>query len=140
MDKKTILFRKKSLDKISESDQLTDYLRVSKPIVWLVLGAIIVFLIGLTSWSFIGNIDITAEGCALVEDGKATIILANNEDYRLDKGMKFIIDGKIETIKSVSNNDYGIPVGYAPVSAAEGKYSVSVIVRSSHPYELLFGV
>lgn len=108
--------------------------------VWLVLGAIIVFLIGLVSWSFIGTVDISAEGHAVVEDGKATIILANNEEYRLDKGMRFMIDGKSETIKSVSNNDYGIPVGLASVSAAEGKYSVSVIVRSSHPYELLFGV
>ena len=64
MEKKSILFRKKSLDRISEPDQLTDYLRVTKPMVWLVLAAILVMLLGLLFWSMTGTIDITAEGVA----------------------------------------------------------------------------
>lgn len=140
MDKKPLLFRKKSLDKISEPDQLTDYLRVSKPMVWLLLAAILVALAGLVSWSFIGTVDITAGGYAIVSDGQATVMLADNENYRLEENMKFTLDGKEETVARIEVNDFKMAVGYAEVSAQNGEYPVSVVVKSSRPYELLFGV
>ena len=91
MEQQPVLFRQKSLDRISEPDQLTDYLRVTKPAVWLLLAAILVLLVGLLVWSLTGNVEITADGDAVIVDGQAKIMLADNEAYQLDKGMRVIL-------------------------------------------------
>ena len=105
MDKEPLLFRKKSLDRISQPDQLTDYLRVSKPMVWLLLGAILSLLTGIFIWSLIGNIDITTDGYAVVEDGQATVMLTNNEKYQLNNGMRFTINGKDDLLMVARPNE-----------------------------------
>ena len=139
MEKKSILFRKKTLDKISEPDQLTDYLRVTKPVVWLVLAAIVVLLAGLIVWSFVGTVDITVNGDANVRDGEVRVMLADNKRYGLDAGMKVIIDGEEITITNVDMNEFGNPVGHSQITRTDGLYPASVVVRSTSPFRLLFG-
>ncbi|HAG12584.1 MAG TPA: NHLP bacteriocin system secretion protein, partial [Ruminococcus sp.] len=39
-EQKAQVFRKKSLDRISSPEQLTDYLRVTNPGIWVVLAAV----------------------------------------------------------------------------------------------------
>ncbi len=140
MDKQPSLFRKKSLDRISEPDQLTDYLRVTKPAVWLVLAAILVLLVGLFVWSLTGNVEMTADGDAVVSDGEAMIMLEDNEKYRLAEGMKAVIADSETTITSIEVNEFGKPVGYAAAYIADGTYPASIVIRTAHPFELLFGV
>ena len=139
-EQKPNLFRKKSLDRISQPDQLNDYLRVTEPMIWLLLVSILVVLGGLLVWSLVDTVDMTADGNALVSDGQAVIMLEDNEKYRLDEGMKVIIDKKETTISRIENNEFGMSVGYAKTMESDGTYPVSVIVRSAHPFELLFGV
>lgn len=139
MEQQPVLFRQKSLDRISEPDQLTDYLRVTKPAVWLLLAAILVLLVGLLVWSLTGNVEITADGDAVIVDGQAKIMLADNEAYQLDKGMRVMIDDHAAMITSIEANEFGKPVGYASVNQSDGTYSVSIVVRTAHPSELLFG-
>ncbi len=38
-------------------DHLDDYIRVSNPSVWIVLGAIVVFLVGVGIWCVFGQLD-----------------------------------------------------------------------------------
>lgn len=140
MEQQPVLFRQKSLDRISEPDQLTDYLRVTKPAVWLLLAAILVLLVGLLVWSLTGNVEITADGDAVIVDGQAKIMLADNEAYQLDKGMRVMIDDHAAMITSIEANEFGKPVGYASVNQSDGTYSVSIVVRTARPFELLFGV
>lgn len=139
MEQQPVLFRQKSLDRISEPDQLTDYLRVTKPAVWLLLAAILVLLVGLLVWSLTGNVEITADGDAVIVDGQAKIMLADNEAYQLDKGMRVMIDDHAAMITSIEANEFGKPVGYASVNQSDGTYSVNIVVRTAHPFELLFG-
>ena len=139
MEQQPVLFRQKSLDRISEPDQLTDYLRVTKPAVWLLLAAILVLLVGLLVWSLTGNVEITADGDAVIVDGQAKIMLADNEAYQLDKSMRVMIDDHAAMITSIEANEFGKPVGYASVNQSDGTYSVSIVVRTAHPFELLFG-
>ena len=44
MDKQ--LFRKKSMERVSSPEQLHDYLRVTSPRLWMILGAIVIMLAG----------------------------------------------------------------------------------------------
>ncbi len=45
------IFREKSLKRITSPEELGDYLRVTSPTVWLVLGAVILLLVGMLIWS-----------------------------------------------------------------------------------------
>ena len=51
MDDKKNIFRKESLDKMSSPEKLNDYIKVSNPSVWVILGAIAVLLIAVVVWS-----------------------------------------------------------------------------------------
>ncbi len=55
------LFREKSLEALDSPDALNDYLRVTSPQIWLVLGAVIALLIGAILWGVFGRIHTTAE-------------------------------------------------------------------------------
>ena len=67
------LFREKSLNYISSPEQLNDYLKVTKPAVWIVLIAIIVLLLGLFVWGSFAYIGSSIEGVADVEEN--TIVM-----------------------------------------------------------------
>jgi len=55
------IFRQKSIDRISSPEQLHDYIKVSSPGAWLVLVAIIIFLVGALIWSVNGSITINTD-------------------------------------------------------------------------------
>ena len=58
---KESIFRQKSIDRISSPEQLHDYIKVSSPGAWLVLVAIIIFLVGALIWGVKGSIIINTE-------------------------------------------------------------------------------
>lgn len=64
------IFRKKSLDAAASPDHLDDYINVSNPSVWVVLGAIIVFLLAVGVWCVFGQLD-GASPLQLLFDSKA---------------------------------------------------------------------
>jgi hypothetical protein len=63
------LFRKKALDRISSPDQLTDYLRVTSPGIWLVLQAVIIILCGFAVWATVGTLKTYAPASVKVNNG-----------------------------------------------------------------------
>lgn len=58
---KRSVFRKKNLDKVFSPEQLNDYIKVSNPSIWIVLAAVIILLIALFAWAFLGMIPGTNE-------------------------------------------------------------------------------
>ena len=50
-DNTQTVFRKKTLDRIASPEQLTDYLRVTNPGIWVILVAVILLLAGVFAWS-----------------------------------------------------------------------------------------
>ena len=44
------LFRKKSLDKMKEPDELNDYIRISEPGIWILLTAFLILLVAACIW------------------------------------------------------------------------------------------
>ena len=62
------IFRKKSLERISSPEQLNDYIKVSNPSIWIVLGAVIIFFIALFIWSVNGNITSQIDSTGVFEE------------------------------------------------------------------------
>ncbi len=55
-EKKESIFREKSLERISEPEQLHDYIRVTTPGIWLVLIAVVILLAGVFVWGIFGTL------------------------------------------------------------------------------------
>lgn len=55
------IFRKKSLEQISTPEQLDDYIKVTKPSVWVVLIATIILIAGVLVWAVFGKIEVNTE-------------------------------------------------------------------------------
>lgn len=52
------IFRQKSIDRVSSPEKLDDYIRVTKPSVWMTLAAVGVLLVGTIVWGIFGELTI----------------------------------------------------------------------------------
>jgi hypothetical protein len=102
MDPGANIFREKSLEHISSPEQLTDYIKVSNPGVWLVLSAILVLLASVTAWAVLGRLPTTLTVNAYVENGSATCYVDEAMAARLKPGMTVRINGTVGAILRVS--------------------------------------
>lgn len=81
------IFRKQSLDRISSPEQLTDYIKVSSPRVWVILFAIAILLISCLIWSVFGTLSTTQKTSAYVHDGNAVCYVDKETAAKLKPGM-----------------------------------------------------
>jgi len=148
------LFRKTNIDKISSPEQLNEYIHVTKPGVWLVLSAVIIFLIGMIVWSFWGTIEMTVDGTIVQNSGNAICYIKTENSTDLKEGMMITSEGKTGTVKTVASiptqldeetNSYLLYTGdffvgefcfTAEVEIADivdGIYPAKITVDSIHP-------
>ena len=69
-------FRKKAMNRISSPEDLTGYLRVTSPRMWIVPAAVIALLVGMFAWSSVGLLETTVDATAIVKDHTARIVLS----------------------------------------------------------------
>ena len=153
----TKLFREKSIETIESPEALNDYLRVTSPGIWLILGAVVLFLTGVCIWGVFGHIDSTMDTAVVAQDGgvdclvpKEAIsgVLENpaveiaDSNYALkpstlepeiiseDTDIYVLLTGNLEVGQIV----YRIPVD---ASLEEGTYSGKVVTEKLTPISLL---
>ena len=129
------VFRKKTLERISSPEQLTDYLCVTNPGIWVILAAVILLLAGLFAWSVAGTLETTADVKVIVENHKAEIIPLGSET--LAEGMPLRISGREYTIAYVETDAYGRSVGTAEAELPDGTYDAKVVTETTHPIRFL---
>ena len=129
------VFRKETLNRISSPDQLTDYLRVTNPGIWVVLVAVILLLAGIFVWSMVGTLETTAQATVIVEDHTAQVVPAGAA--ALSAGMPLRIAGQEFTIAAAETDDYGRMTGTAEVELPDGTYEGTVVVDSTRPIDFL---
>jgi len=92
-DEKFKLFREKSLESIESPESLTDYLRVTSPRVWMLLGAVMLILIGIIVWGIAGSIETHAKVAVMVnEEGGVCYISASAIESAIAKST-ITVDG-----------------------------------------------
>ena len=134
-NRQSVLFRKKALDHISSPENLTDYLRVTNPGIWVVLAGVILLLIGLFVWSMIGDLETRADVKVIVDDHQAQIITLSSDS--LKEGMVLSVADKEYTIAHASEDEYGRSVGDTVVELPDGTYDGTVVTETVHPIEFL---
>jgi hypothetical protein len=129
------IFRKKTIDRISSPEDLTDYLKVTNPGIWLVLAAVICLLAGLFVWSFIGTLETKASATVVVNDHTAVVVLT--DAGQLTEGMPLQVSSETASIAGVDTDEYGRTVGKAEIALPDGTYEGTVITDQTRPIEFL---
>ncbi len=132
-------YREEALKRITAPEQMNDYLHVTRPSVWVALGAVILLLAGALIWSSQAQIVSYARGTARVKDGIMTIEFTQSELGGLIKTGTEVQVGQVKVnVNSVGRNDEGMVVANAQTSLADGTYPVSVSYRRTQVLSLLF--
>ena len=129
------LFREKTLQRISSPEKLTEYLRVTNPGIWIVLGAIILLLGGLLIWSAIGTLETKADAKIIVEDHMAIVV--TDGSAKLADGMPLRILSENYYIAATDEDDYGRVYGITEVALPDGSYEGTVVVEQVRPIDFL---
>ena len=129
------VFRQKTLERISSPEQLTDYLRVTNPGIWVALAAVILLLAGILVWSLVGSLETKAQATVVVKDRQAQVITAGSEE--LAAGMPLTVEGRSYTLAAVEKDAYGRISGLLAVDLPDGSYEGSVVIDSVRPIDFL---
>ena len=133
------LFRKNSMESLTSPEQLTDYLHVTTPTVWIVIAAIILLLVGMLIWGSIAYIDSYASGTAQVHDGSMLVLFDDAELARnVEAGMTVTVGETSSVIRSVGSADDGVRFAEAGTTLADGSYPARVVFRQTQVLRLLF--
>ena len=133
-DKQSV-YRQKTIDRISSPEQLTDYLRVTDPGIWVILDAVILLLVGMLAWSMVGTLETKAQVKVIVSDHVAQVIPLGAET--LLPGMQIEVSGHEGKIAASQTDEYGRSVGTAEVTLPDGTYDGEVVTEIVHPISFL---
>lgn len=111
------VFRKKSLERVSSPEQLNDYIRVSNPSVWLILGAVIILLAGVIVWGAAGALNTSIKTHAVWTDEGYVCYLTGDEAQKVKSGMQARLGGEQATVTAV-----GAPVSADDIMAGLDDY------------------
>jgi len=137
--KNTGIFRKKSLDTLSSPENLNDYLRVTNPAVWLVLGAMILFLGAVIVWGNFTSFESYVTGKAFATDGVLSITFNNEEAAKnVEPGMIVTAGDTKAEITTVGRGAEGQVIAGATANIPDGEYDVKVRYKSTRIMALLF--
>ena len=129
------VFRRKTLDRISSPEQLTDYLCVTNPGIWVILAAVILLLAGVFAWSMVGTLETKAEVKIVVTDHTAQIIPLGSET--LSDGMPLRVSGQEYRIAFSQTDEFGRSAGATEVDLPDGTYDGIVVLEAVHPISFL---
>ena len=135
-EKKASIFRKETLERISSPEQLTDYLRVTTPGLWIVFAAIVAMLIGFFTWMSVGIIETTVPVGVSMQNHNAEVAIISS-DSTMEKDMTLRVGGEETVILSTSTDNLGRTVGTAEVNLPDGTYEGSLVTESIHPIQFL---
>lgn len=131
------LFRKKTIDKISSPEQLTEYLKVTSPRMWIILAAVIMVLLAVIVWGILGRMETVKDVRVIVSDGLAQIVTVDGTV--IEEDMTVRIDGQEFKIDITVSDEFDRPVGLASVTLPDGSYDGTVVIDRTRAVLALFG-
>ena len=116
---KNSLFREKAYKKALSPEQINDYIKTSKPSVWVVLSVIVILLFGAFVWSVCGKIEMTITSVTVCEAGKSYCYISEKDIDKISDDTYIRIEDSEYKLKKVSK----LPV---PVSEQISPYALHV--------------
>ena len=122
-------------ERVSSPEQLTDYLRVTNPGIWMFLASVVLLLAGLFAWAAIGTLETTMPVKVSVEEQIAFVV--SDGTGTLAKGMPLRVSADEFVIEGTAEDEYGRTVGVAIVTLSDGIYDGTVVTERMHPISYL---
>ena len=118
--------------RINSPEQIHDYIRVTNPGIWLILSAIIIFLLGLFTWIFTGTLEISFKSIIYRDGEKFYSSLTQDKFTRLKVGMPVRISSNItgEIIKLSRDTELQAEIkfsGLTPEDTAQGIFIIDTV-------------
>ena len=133
------IFRKKAMDRLSSPEQLNDYLRVTSPSMWAVLGVIILLLIGSLIWASTTGIESQVKGTAQVKNGVITVTLENdNFSKNVREGQYVVIGDTHNKITGMGKDSSDNIIATAYTDLPDGEYNATITYKQTQVIELMF--
>ena len=107
------IFRKSSIDRISNPEQLNDYIRVTNPGVWMIMCAVILLLVGICVWGVFGRLDTTVTVAAATEENRSVCYVKEADAQRVDTGMEVRIGEERYRITHISQQPIQVDDAFA---------------------------
>lgn len=118
------LFREESIQKNASPEKLDDYIRVTNPSVWLILGAVAVLVACALVWSVAGSIPTTLTKPFTPDGGKLVSFFTPDEASMLKIGMPATVGGKPAAVSEIG----ATPLSYAEAAAQlPGDYAAHLL-------------
>ncbi len=138
-EKKSQIYREKSLERLSSPDDLSDYLHVTGSAVWVMLAAIILLIVSLFVWSAFASAVSYIYGTAEAEGGMLLITLEDEQTAKnLEPGMTVSV-GDVQTkITSVGTDSSGKLIAAAEAKIPDGTYSARIGYKQTQMINFLF--
>lgn len=150
------VFRKKALERRATPEHLDNYINVSNPSVWLILGAIIAFLAGVLAWGVFGSINDVQSCVVNVSNGHAVAYVEESRASALTVGDEVNIGGiqghvvsvgsnavRADSLDSDTRSHLGSDVAYLAsadiaIDLPDGAYDAQIVLETVNPVSLLF--
>ena len=99
------VFRQKSLDRVSSPEDLNSYLNVMNVGVWVILAAVIIFLIGAAVWCTVFRLETdTVTVAAVVKNGEASLFITDADKALDPEGKLLKINGETYVLPAADFN------------------------------------
>ena len=133
------LFRKDSIERVTSPEQLSGYLHVTSPAIWVVLAAVVLLLAGLFAWSAAASVESCAAGRAEVRGGVLTLRFDDAEKAsHVEVGMNVRVGDMTAPVLSVGTDGDGKPIAVANAALPDGIYEARVGYRCTQLIDMLF--
>ncbi len=135
------IFRRESLERVSSPEKLNDYIRVSSPGVWLLLGALIVIVACFFVWGFTGTLPVTLTLSGVTEGNAVTcfVPVENVKNDLLGCKVKITLpDGS--AVSGVVTNVAALPASAEELAAELKKdWLISRLIIGDYSYQVTIG-
>lgn len=133
------VFRKASVERVSSPEQLSDYLHVTSPAIWVVLTAVILLLVSIFVWSSVTAVESYAAGRAEVRSGVLTMTFDDAEKAEnVSVGMDVKVGNLTTPVLSIGQDENGKLLAVAEADLPDGIYDARVVFRSTQIINMLF--
>lgn len=134
------IFREKSLKRMSSPENLEDYIKVANPSIWLLLGAIAIFLISCMIWGKFGKLETTVSVSGIVKNGEMRVADIQSKMEKVDVGMdvklKGEVVGEVTKVEDLPRGEMEVTIHTYTV--ANGHYRMHIIAESVEPLSFIF--
>jgi hypothetical protein len=122
------------IEKISDPGELDKILKRTNPVVWIVLGMIIILLIVFFLWTFFTTLEVKVHLDADIFNSRVVATTDDTNIDRLSVGQKAYIGG-MTGIVAAKEDDGRIIISDMPLD--NGSYDCFVVVKEIKPIEFL---